>query len=126
MLNCGMVYSAYWRTSKLSDEEFDDLWQGISLNNGHKLAHLLICYNMERACHHRRWEVALAVWESPLQLIWGLDDPVSGQHVLELATRMLPCAVVTEPDGVKSSIGERKFSLEGPDRDDAQDLYREF
>jgi len=89
-----------WGMSKLSDEEFDELWQGISRDNGHKLAHLLIRYNTERAQHHRRWEEALAAWEGPLHLIWGLDDPVSGRHVLEQATRMLPRAVVTELDGV--------------------------
>jgi pimeloyl-ACP methyl ester carboxylesterase len=89
-----------WGTSKLSDEEFDDLWQGISLNNGHKLAHLLIRYNNERARHHHRWEAALAGWEGPLYLIWGLDDPVSGRHVLEQAIRVLPRAVVTKLDGV--------------------------
>jgi pimeloyl-ACP methyl ester carboxylesterase len=87
-------------TTKLSDEEFADLWQGISLNNGHKLAHLLIRYNKERDRHHRRWEAALAAWEGPLHLIWGLDDPVSGRHVLEQATRILPRAVVTRLDGV--------------------------
>ena len=89
-----------WGTSKLSDEEFDELWQGISRDNGHKLAHLLIRYNTERAQHHRRWEAALAAWQGPLHLIWGLDDPVSGRHVLEQATRMLPRAMVTEFDGV--------------------------
>jgi pimeloyl-ACP methyl ester carboxylesterase len=89
-----------WGTSKLSDEEFGELWHGISRNDGHKLAHLLIRYNTERAHHHRRWEAALAAWEGPLYLIWGLDDPVSGRHVLEQATRILPRAVVTELAGV--------------------------
>jgi pimeloyl-ACP methyl ester carboxylesterase len=89
-----------WGKAKLSDEEFDDLWQGISLNNGQKLSHLLIGYNKERAQHHLRWEAALAAWEGPLQLIWGLDDPVSGRHVLELAVPKLPRAVVTKLDGV--------------------------
>jgi pimeloyl-ACP methyl ester carboxylesterase len=92
--------AAVWGKSKLSDEEFEDLWQGISLKNGHKLAHLLIRYNTERELHHRRWEAAMAAWKGPLHLIWGLDDPVSGRHVLEQATQMLPRAVVTELDGV--------------------------
>ena len=98
MLRNGLA--AAWGKSKLSDEEFEDLWQGISLKNGHKLAHLLIRYNTEREYHHRRWEAALAAWKGPLYLIWGLDDPVSGRHVLEQATQMLPRAVVTELDGV--------------------------
>jgi pimeloyl-ACP methyl ester carboxylesterase len=89
-----------WGTAKLSDEEFNELWHGVSLNNGHKLAHLHIRYNSERARHHGRWEAALAAWEGPLNLIWGLDDPVSGRHVLELATQVLPRAVVTKLEGV--------------------------
>jgi pimeloyl-ACP methyl ester carboxylesterase len=94
------LLAGVWGTSKLSDEEFDNLWQGISLNNGHKLAHLLLCYNKERDRHHRRWEAALAAWDGPLHLIWGLDDPVSGRHVLELAIQRLPRAAVTKLDGV--------------------------
>jgi pimeloyl-ACP methyl ester carboxylesterase len=86
--------------SKLTDTEFDDLWYGVSLHGGHKLAHLLIRYNAERAAHHARWEKALADWDGPLCLVWGLDDPVSGRHVLEAATTVLPHAVVTELSGV--------------------------
>jgi pimeloyl-ACP methyl ester carboxylesterase len=88
------------RGSKLADAEFDDLWYGVSLHDGHKLAHLHIRYNAERAAHHARWEKALADWDGPLRLVWGLDDPVSGRHVLEVATTVLPRAVVTELPGV--------------------------
>ncbi|MEE6175316.1 alpha/beta fold hydrolase [Mycobacterium sp. 050134] len=88
------------RGSRLTDTEFDDLWLGMSRDGGHKLAHLLIRYNAERATHHRRWEAALAEWNGPLQLVWGLDDPVSGRHVLDRATEVLPRASVTELPGV--------------------------
>jgi pimeloyl-ACP methyl ester carboxylesterase len=88
------------RGSALTDSEFDDLWLGMSRDNGNKLWHLLIKYNAERAIHHRRWENALANWNGPLHLVWGLDDPVSGRHVLEQATRVLPRATVTELAGV--------------------------
>jgi pimeloyl-ACP methyl ester carboxylesterase len=88
------------RASKLTDTEFDDLWLGVSRDNGHTLAHLLIKYNTERAIHHRRWETALAQWQGPLHLVWGLDDPVSGRHVLERAVEVLPSARVTELAGV--------------------------
>ena len=84
----------------MSDNEFDDLWLGMSRDNGHKLSHLLIKYNAERAVHHQRWESALADWAGPLRLVWGLEDPVSGSHVLELAVKALPRAVVTELPGV--------------------------
>jgi pimeloyl-ACP methyl ester carboxylesterase len=88
------------RGSRLTDAELDDLWYGVSRDDGHKIAHLLIRYNAERAEHHRRWEKALADWNGPLHLVWGLDDPVSGRHVLEAATAVLPRAEVTELDGV--------------------------
>ncbi len=80
------------RGTPLSDNEFDDLWLGMSKDNGHKLSHLLIKYNAERAMHHQRWESALADWTRPLHLVWGLADPVSGSHVLEQAVKVLPRA----------------------------------
>lgn len=89
-----------WGTQKLNDEEFKNIWKGISLKDGHKLAHLHIKYNKERDLHHRRWEEALVNWPGPLRLIWGLADPVSGKHVLDLAAKMLPRARVTELEGV--------------------------
>ena len=55
------------RGTPLADTEFDDLWLGLSRDNGHKLSHLLIKYNAERAIHHRRWETALANWTGPLR-----------------------------------------------------------
>jgi pimeloyl-ACP methyl ester carboxylesterase len=88
------------RGSQLTQTEFDDLWLGMSRENGEKLWHLLIKYNAERAIHHRRWETALANWDGPLYLVWGPDDPVSGRHVLEQAVKVLPHATVTELAGV--------------------------
>ena len=92
--------AAIWGSTKLTKAEFDELWQGISLNDGHRLAHRLIRYNSERAVHHDRWEEALARWRGPVQLVWGLDDPVSGRHVLTRAVDALPQARVVELPGV--------------------------
>lgn len=89
-----------WGGTPLTDAQFGELWQGISRDGGHQLAHRHIGYNAERARHHRRWEAALAAWSGPLQLVWGLEDPVSGRHVLDRATEMLPRARVTELAGV--------------------------
>jgi pimeloyl-ACP methyl ester carboxylesterase len=88
------------RGAPLTDREFDDLWLGMSADDGHKLAHLLVRYNAERAVHHQRWEKAVRRWEGPLHLVWGLDDPVSGRHVLREAVALLPGAEVTELTGV--------------------------
>ncbi len=101
-VSAGRVRSALdaVRGTPLSDNEFDDLWLGMSKDDGHKLSHLLIKYNAERAIHHQRWESALADWTGPLHLVWGMADPVSGGHVLEQAVKVLPDAVVTELPGV--------------------------
>lgn len=88
------------RGSALTDDEFDGLWHGISRAGGHRLAHLQIGYNAERARHHRRWEAALSSWPGPVQLVWGLDDPVSGRHVLQPAINLLPDAAVVRLPGV--------------------------
>jgi pimeloyl-ACP methyl ester carboxylesterase len=88
------------RGPKISDAEFGELWFGISRDGGHRLAHLLIKYNAERARHHRRWEAALAGWAGPLLLVWGMADPVSGRHVLAEAVKQLPRARVVELPGI--------------------------
>lgn len=84
----------------LTDEEFANLWAGISRNDGQKLAYRLIRYNAERSQHHQRWEAAVSAYEGPVHLIWGMNDPVSGAHVLAKARQVLPNAQVTELDGV--------------------------
>jgi pimeloyl-ACP methyl ester carboxylesterase len=89
-----------WGNNKLSNESFQNLWHGIALKDGNKLAYLHIRYNSEREQHHARWEAALRKWEGPLHFIWGMEDPVSGKHVLELAVKEYPRAVVTELKGV--------------------------
>ena len=84
---------------KMTDAEFSDLWSGISEQDGHKLAHRHIRYNAERAEHSKRWEAALFSFDGPVQLIWGMADPVSGAHVLNTARPKLRRARITElPD----------------------------
>ena len=84
--------------AKLTDSEFDELWLGVSRDGGHKLAHSLIQYNAERNEHHARWEEALREWSGPLHLVWGLDDPVSGRHVLDEARKTLQAKITTLAD----------------------------
>jgi pimeloyl-ACP methyl ester carboxylesterase len=88
------------RGPALTDAEFAGLWVGISRDDGHRLAHLLIHYNTERATHHQRWEAAMSRWPGPIRLVWGLADPVSGQHVLTRARALLPTAEVTKLAGI--------------------------
>lgn len=88
--------------NKISADEFDELWVGISKADGHKLAHRLIKYNQEREIHSKRWEDALYAYAGPTKLVWGLADPVSGAHVLDAARERLnhlpPRNIIELPD----------------------------
>lgn len=84
----------------LPEREFDELWKGISLRRGHTLAHRHITYNAERELHAKRWLSAIEEYDGPLQLVWGLADPVSGAHVLEALRPLVPRARVDALPGV--------------------------
>lgn len=79
----------------LGDAEFDALWHGIALQDGHRLAHRHVQYIDERTANAQRWERALCEFKGPIQLLWGLADPVSGAAALALAREHLPHAQVT-------------------------------
>lgn len=89
-----------WGKSPLTDEQFEDCWHGIALEDGMRISHLTCGYMTERAIHHQRWEAALVALDMPLHLVVGLDDPVSGEHVLKLATERYCPASVTRLEGV--------------------------
>ncbi|HEY4177608.1 MAG TPA: alpha/beta hydrolase [Kofleriaceae bacterium] len=84
----------------MSDQEFEETWHGMAIDDGYRLAHVLVRYNWEREQHAQRWLDALTAYAGPLQLIWGLADPVSGKHVLEALRPLVPNARVDELDGV--------------------------
>lgn len=85
---------------QLDNTEFEGLWHGISANEGQRLSRRLLRYNDERKVKHVEWEEALVAFEGPLLLVWGLDDPVSGSKVLDLAKARLTKAEVVELKGV--------------------------
>ena len=83
----------------VSQSDIDALWLGMSRQNGHKLSPKLLNYNRERKDHGHRWFDALITFRPPLQLIWGMLDPVSGVDVLAAARPYLPDAeIVPLPD----------------------------
>lgn len=88
------------KAHQLEDDEFDGFWYGVSANGGVRLSRRLLRYNEEREHKYKAWESALAAFDGPLQLIWGLDDPVSGIEVLKPARSRLPNAEIVELSGV--------------------------
>jgi pimeloyl-ACP methyl ester carboxylesterase len=80
----------------LTDEEAEDQWSLISAGGGRTLAHKTIRYMDERFRHAERWHGALRDWPGPLQLAWGLADPVATIEVLKAVRELRPEAPLTE------------------------------
>lgn len=69
-----------------------DVWRSTSREDGHLIAHLLIRYIRDREVHAHRWVSALERTEVPLAFIWGMLDPISGEHMARRIEERLPHA----------------------------------
>jgi pimeloyl-ACP methyl ester carboxylesterase len=85
-------------------------------NGGPRVIPRLLSYIAERRRRGARWEDAIRRTTRPLSFVWGVDDPISGGHVLEWIRSAAPSATVTalagtghypqleEPDAVVRAI----------------------
>jgi len=76
--------------TKASDEEIAGHWEMISENGGRGVLHKLLNYIPERIEHRERWVGALKKTRSPLRLIDGGFDPVSGEHLYHYYKEQVP------------------------------------
>ncbi|MGH8051368.1 MAG: alpha/beta fold hydrolase [Arenimonas sp.] len=83
-----------------SAEDLSDFWHLIAINNGHRLAHRLLQYIPERRKNRERWLKAMQQTRIPMRLIDGMEDPVSGRHLLERYRELIPRADAIELDGI--------------------------
>lgn len=82
--------SIFGANSQLTQEEVDGLWQLMNYNNGKAVFHLLIQYLDEREKYRARWVGALKTSHVPIQFINGLDDPISGEHMVNRYQELMP------------------------------------
>ena len=80
--------------------ELDDFWRLIRHQNGQRNMYRLIRYIHERRQHRQRWVEALQHSKVPMLLIDGLNDPVSGAHMVERFRKLVPMAQVAELPGI--------------------------
>ncbi len=85
--------------SKLSPEELQDFYGLITFNNGHRNMHRLIQYIIERRRYRERWLSALQQFSGPLVLVDGIDDPVSGAHMVARYGELIPNPRIVELAG---------------------------
>ena len=73
-----------------TEAELNDFVRLFKHNNGKKIAHKLIRYMTERVRHRERWVGALINMKQPFRFINGLDDKVSGRHLVNRFREVLP------------------------------------
>ena len=83
-----------------SEEELRAYWRLIAEQDGHRIFHRLIRYIEDRKQHRTRWVAALENAEIPIRLINGVDDPVSGAHMLARYRALLGEGDIVELEGI--------------------------
>ena len=95
-------------------------YEALRSDGGVRVMPRLLQYMAERKRRGARWEDAIRRARPPLAFVWGLDDPISGAHMLDWARGAAPAASSTftalagighypqveDPDAVAAAIAE--------------------
>jgi pimeloyl-ACP methyl ester carboxylesterase len=84
----------------LAESELKNLWSLVTFNQGKPILAKLIGYMQERKKFRQRWVEALQYSEIPLRLIDGMQDPISGAHMVIRFRQLVKNADVVELAGV--------------------------
>lgn len=84
----------------LGETELDAMWALIEHHQGRRVMPQLIGYMAERRRQRERWVGALQQARVPLRLVDGLDDPISGAHMVARYRALVARADVVELAGV--------------------------
>lgn len=87
-------------TRPLSEREIDEYWALLRHDDGIRAVPSLLGYMAERRRERARWVGALQTTDTPLRLICGALDPVSGRHMSERYRALVPRADVVLLDDV--------------------------
>jgi pimeloyl-ACP methyl ester carboxylesterase len=82
--------SVFGANTQPTESELNDFATVFKHNNGKRIAHKLIRYMAEREKYRARWVGALEQMNQPFRFINGLDDKVSGAHLVERFRRVVP------------------------------------
>lgn len=97
----GRQFSAiFGANSQPTENELDDFWQLIEKDSGQRVMNKLIHFIPERTAYRERWVGALQNNTIPLKVINGVDDPVSGEHMVERYLELMPDANITRLEGI--------------------------
>lgn len=71
-------------------QELDLLWQLIEFKKGKAVLPKILAYIDERKVHGERWKKAMIDTTIPMYFINGVQDPISGQHMLDYYIDIIP------------------------------------
>ena len=95
----------------LSDEMFDTMWALLTFGNGRTVLPKITQYLRDRELFWHRWVGGLTRSTVPTNILWGVDDPITGQNVAELHHEEIPGSSLT----LLESLGHYPM-LEAPER----------
>jgi pimeloyl-ACP methyl ester carboxylesterase len=72
--------------SAVDDDELDAQWELIAQHDGHRMLPRLIRYIEERRVREDRYTGAIEHHPSPVDVVWGVDDPIA---VIAMTDRLL-------------------------------------
>ncbi len=84
----------------LDEDELKTLWSLVEFNNGKPILAKLIGYMRERKQYRERWVGALQKSDIAIRLIDGLQDPISGAHMVTRYRELIHQPDIIELDGV--------------------------
>ena len=87
-------------TRPIADDELRGMWRLVEESDGRRVMPSLIGYIAERRANRARWVGALVSSDVPVRLIDGVDDPISGGHMVARYRELVPRADVVELRGV--------------------------
>ncbi|AZQ86109.1 alpha/beta hydrolase [Colwellia sp. Arc7-635] len=90
------LHRIFGQSTPPSTEVVDTLWALLLVNDGRAVMHKLIHYITQRLENRARWVGAIINAEIPIKLIAGVQDPISGAHMIEHYRKLIPNANVTE------------------------------
>ena len=82
--------SVFGTNTQPTGAELDEFLELVKYNDGNKITHKLIQYMRERTINRERWVGALERLKQPYRMINGLEDRVSGAHLVKRFREIMP------------------------------------
>lgn len=82
--------SIFGKNTQPTEDELNDFLRVFKYNDGRRVAHKLVRYMSERQTNRARWVGALQKMSQPFRFIDGLEDKVSGAHLVKRFRRIVP------------------------------------